>query len=194
MVKYPMCIVHILHCHIVNFRVVSDKLWWALHLKLKKKTQNNIELTREHCDCRNMCLQMFAQKWQRLVEMKLICRDLRSSNRKLIPLHTASSKSWKKLLALLALQVRRKKAFQRAARAGQSRSEARPAVTETTCAQWRVGCFNLVVGMGEASGCHWQDVKNEQLSLKLKALKHWMQSSCSLNAVKLFFHKLNYFV
>ena len=57
----------------------------------------------------------------------------------------------KKLLALLALQVRRKKAFQKAARAGQSRSEIRPAVTETTCAQWRAGCFNLVVGMGEAS-------------------------------------------
>ena len=51
-----------------------------------------------------------------------------------------------------ALQVRRKKAFQKAARAGQSRSEVRPAVTETTCAQWRAGCFNLVVGMGEASG------------------------------------------
>ena len=39
-----------------------------------------------------------------------------------------------------------------AARAGQSRSEGRPAVTEITCAQWRAGCFNLVVGMGEASG------------------------------------------
>ena len=59
----------------------------------------------------------------------------------------------KKLLALLALQVRKKKALQRAARAGQSRSEVRPAVTETTHAQWRAGCFNLVVGMGEASGC-----------------------------------------
>ena len=60
----------------------------------------------------------------------------------------------KKLLALLALQVRRKKTFQRTARAGQSESEVRPALTETTCAQWRAGCFNLVVGMGEASGRH----------------------------------------
>ena len=60
----------------------------------------------------------------------------------------------KKLLALLALQVRRKKALSRAARAGQSRSEVRPAMTETTCAQWKVGCFSLVVGMGEASGRH----------------------------------------
>ena len=85
--------------------------------------------------------------------MKLIFyTDLRLSNRKLAPLHMASSKSWKKLLALPAVQVRRKKAFQKAARAGQSRSEVRPAVTETTCAQWRAGCFNLVVGMGEASG------------------------------------------
>ena len=58
----------------------------------------------------------------------------------------------KKLLALPAVTVRRKKAFQKAARAGQSRSEVRPAVTETTCAQWRAGCFNLVLGMGEASG------------------------------------------
>ena len=55
----------------------------------------------------------------------------------------------KKLFVLLALQVRRKKALQRA---GQSRSEVRLAVTETTCAQWRAGCCNLVVGMGEASG------------------------------------------
>ena len=58
----------------------------------------------------------------------------------------------KKLLALPALQVRRKKAFQKAARAGQSRSEVRPVMTETTRAQWRAGCFNLVVWMGEASG------------------------------------------
>ena len=62
----------------------------------------------------------------------------------------------KKLFALPALSVRRKKALQRAARAGQSRSEVRsevrPAVTKTTCAQWRAGFFNLVVGMGEASG------------------------------------------
>ena len=56
------------------------------------------------------------------------------------------------MLALSALQVRSKKAFQKAARAGQSRSEVRPAMTETTCALWRAGCFNLVVGMGEASG------------------------------------------
>ena len=56
----------------------------------------------------------------------------------------------KKLFALLALQVRRKKSLQRAARAGQSRSEVRPAVTETACAQWRAGSFNLVVGVGEA--------------------------------------------
>ena len=27
-------------------------------------------------------------------------------------------------------------------------------MTETTCAQWRAGCFNLVIGMGEASGHH----------------------------------------
>ena len=58
----------------------------------------------------------------------------------------------KKLCALLALQVRRKKAPQRAARAGQSRSEVMPAVTETNCALWRAGCVNIVVGMGEASG------------------------------------------
>ena len=84
--------------------------------------------------------------------MKLISyRDLRSSDRKLAPLHTASlNHERKKLFALLALQVRRKKALQRAARAGQSRSEVTPAVTETTCAQWRAGCFNLVVEMGEA--------------------------------------------
>ena len=55
------------------------------------------------------------------------------------------------MLALPALQVRKK---QKAARAGQSRSEVRPAVTETTCAQWRAGCFNLVVGMGVALGRH----------------------------------------
>ena len=41
--------------------------------------------------------------------------------------------------------------LQRNASAGQSWSEVRPAVTETTCARWRAGCFNLVVGMGEAS-------------------------------------------
>ena len=63
----------------------------------------------------------------------------------------------KKLRALPVLQVRRKKAFQKAARAGQSRSEVRPAVTETTCAQWRAGCVSLVVGMGEASGRCVQD-------------------------------------
>ena len=68
----------------------------------------------------------------------------------------------KKLLALPARQVRRKTAFQRAARAGQSRSEVRPALIETTCAQWRAGCFNLVVGMGEASGRRgrWISVPN----------------------------------
>ena len=60
----------------------------------------------------------------------------------------------KKLFALLAVEVRIKKALQRAARAGQSRSEVRLAVTKTTCAQWRAGFFNLVVGMGEASGRH----------------------------------------
>ena len=99
------------------------------------------------------------------LEVKLIFyTDLRLSNRKLAPMHMASSKprkkkkqrtkQTKKLLALPALQVRRKKAFQKAARAGQSRSVVRPAVTEseTTCAQWRAGFFNLVVGMGEASG------------------------------------------
>ena len=73
----------------------------------------------------------------------------------------------KKLLALPAIQVRRKKAFQLAAGAGQSRSEGRPAVTEITCAQWRAGCFNLVVGMGEASGCRAQ---SKAIRLNLKVL------------------------
>ena len=58
----------------------------------------------------------------------------------------------KKLLALLSLQVRIKKAFQRAARAGQSKSEVRPAMTETTCAKWRASWLNSVVVMEEASG------------------------------------------
>ena len=74
-----------------------------------------------------------------------------------------------KLLALLALHVRIKKALQKAARAGQSRSEVRPAVTETTCAQWRAGCFNLVVGMGEASGRPVLDLsKIHEKTLKVK--------------------------
>ena len=80
----------------------------------------------------------------------------------------------KKLLALLALQVRIKKALQRAARAGQSRSEVRRAVTETTCAQRRAGCFNLVVGMGEASGRHGPFLKysSKILSLSDEVLLH----------------------
>ena len=45
LVKHPMCI---LHCHTVNVKVVSDKIWWALHLKLKEKMQNNSESMKEH--------------------------------------------------------------------------------------------------------------------------------------------------
>ena len=110
--------------------------------------------TESHCPQNHHCTRHVirsAQKLQRLIEMKLIVyTDLWSSHRKLTPLHTAWSKSWRN--CLLAVQVRKKKELQRDARAGQSRSEVKLALTETTCSQWRAGCFNLVVRIGEASG------------------------------------------
>ena len=48
LVKWRMCILHILHCHTVNVKVVFAKIWWALYWKLKEKTQNNSKSMREH--------------------------------------------------------------------------------------------------------------------------------------------------
>ena len=56
LVKHPMCI---LYCHSVKDKFVFDKIWWALHLILKEKMQNNSESAREHCDCCSVCLLMF---------------------------------------------------------------------------------------------------------------------------------------